>query len=195
VYHATKPHPGSLYESRNTSLQKSKLGPERGKCACGRRRKDASVYTYRSRTDRYRFHRCECGTEWTEHLTDIAPTDPVTSDEVIEVVTKHVPLKNSPMSVVMIYRLDGAYSRISDDTTAFAGGRTPRSHAAIVGFARDAELLAADRGWVRAFWEALRPHAVGNGEGYITAMVELDDYHVRSVYGPAKYGRLAPGQA
>jgi len=31
------------------------------------------------------FHRCECGTEWTEHHTDIDPTDPVTSDEVIEV--------------------------------------------------------------------------------------------------------------
>jgi hypothetical protein len=71
--------------SRNTSLQKSKLGPEKGKCACGRLRKEASVYTYRSRTDRYMFHRCECGTEWTEHLTDIDPMDPVSSDEVIEV--------------------------------------------------------------------------------------------------------------
>jgi hypothetical protein len=43
------------------------------------------VYTYRSHTDRYMFHRCECGTEWTEHLTDIDMTDPVSSDEVIEV--------------------------------------------------------------------------------------------------------------
>jgi hypothetical protein len=31
------------------------------------------------------FHRCECGAEWTEHQTDIDPTDPVSSDEVIEV--------------------------------------------------------------------------------------------------------------
>jgi hypothetical protein len=31
------------------------------------------------------FHRCECGAEWTEHLTDVDPTDPVSSDEVIEV--------------------------------------------------------------------------------------------------------------
>jgi hypothetical protein len=31
------------------------------------------------------FHRCECGTEWTEHLTDIDKADPVSSDEVIEV--------------------------------------------------------------------------------------------------------------
>jgi hypothetical protein len=66
-------------------LQKSKLGPGQGKCACGRRLKDASVYIYRSHTDRFFFHRCECGTEWTEHVTDIDPTAPVTSDEVIEV--------------------------------------------------------------------------------------------------------------
>jgi len=31
------------------------------------------------------FHRCECGAEWTEHLNDVDPTDPVSSDEVIEV--------------------------------------------------------------------------------------------------------------
>ncbi len=66
-------------------MQKSKLEPDRGKCACGRRRKDASVYIYRSHTDRFLFHRCECGCEWTERVTDIDPTDPVTSDEVIEV--------------------------------------------------------------------------------------------------------------
>ena len=66
-------------------MQKSKLEPDRGKCACGRRKKEASVYTYRSHTDRYLFHRCECDTEWTEHLTDIDMTDPVSSDEVIEV--------------------------------------------------------------------------------------------------------------
>ena len=66
-------------------MQKSKLEPDRGKCTCGRRLKDAAIYTYRSRTDRYLFHRCECGSEWTEHRTDIDPTDPVSSDEVLEV--------------------------------------------------------------------------------------------------------------
>jgi hypothetical protein len=85
VYHVTKPVPASLYTSRTTSLQKSKVEPDKGKCACGRRKKDAAVYTYRSRTDRFLFHRCECGSEWTEHRTDIDPLDPVSSDEVIEV--------------------------------------------------------------------------------------------------------------
>jgi hypothetical protein len=66
-------------------LQRSKLESDKGKCACGRRLRDAAVYTYRSRTDRYLFHRCACGSEWTEHRTDVDPTEPVSSDEVIEV--------------------------------------------------------------------------------------------------------------
>ena len=66
-------------------MQKSKLEPEKGKCACGRRLKDASVSIYRSHSDCYVFHRCECGTEWTEHQMDIDPSEPVSSDEVIEV--------------------------------------------------------------------------------------------------------------
>jgi hypothetical protein len=69
-------------------LQRSKLESDKGKCACGRRLKDASVYVYRSHTDRYLFHRCECGIEWTEHQTDIDPRDPVSSEEVIEVHTR-----------------------------------------------------------------------------------------------------------
>ena len=70
-------------------MQRSKLESDKGKCACGRRLKDAAIYMYRSRSDRFLFHRCECGTEWTEHQADIDPTDPVTSDEVIE-VQKHL---------------------------------------------------------------------------------------------------------
>ena len=66
-------------------MQRSKPESERSKCACGRRLRDASVYIYRSHGDRFLFHRCECGMEWTVHQHDIDPTDPVTSDEVIEV--------------------------------------------------------------------------------------------------------------
>src|SRR5437870_4684548 len=85
MYHATNSSAGSLYRSRFTSLQRSKRESDKGKCASGSRRKDAAIYTYRPRTDRFLFHRCECGTEWTEHKTDIAPTDPATSNEVTEV--------------------------------------------------------------------------------------------------------------
>ena len=96
----------------------------------------------------------------------------------IEVVTEHVPRKNSPMSALLLYRLDGAYSRIGDDETAFSGGRSPRYGAFIEGFAPDTDLLAADRGWVRNLWEALRPYAIGSGDGYVNGTVEYQDDRV-----------------
>ena len=48
------------------------------------------------------------------------------TDEVIDVITEHFPRKQSPMSVILFYRLDGAYSEIGDDETAFSGARSPR---------------------------------------------------------------------
>ncbi len=66
-------------------MQTSNQEPGKGSCVCGRKLEDAAIYVYRSRTDRYLFRRCECGTEWTEHQSDIDPRDPVSSDEVIEV--------------------------------------------------------------------------------------------------------------
>ena len=41
------------------------------------------------------------------------------SDAVIETVTEHVPRKKSPMSLLLFYRLDGAYSEVGDDETAY----------------------------------------------------------------------------
>jgi hypothetical protein len=40
---------------------------------------------YRSQTGRFIFHRCDCGTEWTEQLATVDPSEPVSSDEVLEV--------------------------------------------------------------------------------------------------------------
>jgi FAD/FMN-containing dehydrogenase len=113
------------------------------------------------------------------------------SDEVINVITDQVPRKTSPMSLLLFYRLDGAYCRAGDDETAFSGGRSPRYGAFIVGMAPEASLLAAERDWARGTWEALRPHAVGSGDGYINGTAELQGDRVRGSYGTAKYERLA----
>jgi FAD/FMN-containing dehydrogenase len=113
------------------------------------------------------------------------------SDEVIEVVTERVPAKNSPASATLFYRLDGAYSRVGDDDTAFSGGRSPRYGVFIQGLAPDADLLAADRRWVRDFWAALRPHAIGSGDGYINGSTDFQDDQIFNSYGAAKYQRLA----
>jgi FAD binding domain-containing protein/berberine-like enzyme len=113
------------------------------------------------------------------------------TDEVIDAFAEHVPEKNSPMSVALLYRLDGAYSQVGDDDTAFSGGRSPRYGTFIIGQAPDADLLTADRDWVRDFWRALRPYAVGSGDGYVNGTTDYAADRVRSSYGPAKYERLA----
>ena len=113
------------------------------------------------------------------------------SDPVIDAVTRQVPRKNSPMSVLLFYRLDGAYSEVGWDETAFSGGRSPRYGTFIIGLAPDAGLLAVERGWVRDTWEALRPHAIGSGSGYINSQSEFSGDRIRDSYGPAKYQRLA----
>jgi hypothetical protein len=113
------------------------------------------------------------------------------SDEVIKVVTEHVPRKTSPLSVALFYRLDGAYCLPGDDQTAFSGGRTPRYGVFIIGLAPDAGLLPPERSWVRGLWEALRPYAIGSGDGYINGLTDYSDEQVRGSYGAGKYERLA----
>ena len=113
------------------------------------------------------------------------------SDEVIDLVAERVPAKSSPMSALLFYRLDGAYSTVGDADTAFGGGRTPRYSAFILGVAADAGALAAERRWVRGFWDALRPYAISDGDGYINGTADHADDRVRASYGAAKYQRLA----
>jgi len=112
------------------------------------------------------------------------------SDETIEVVAGHLPRKSSPLSVLLFYRLDQAYSEVGEDDTAFSGGRSPRFAVFIVAVCPTPDLLAADRAWARSFWEALRPHSLGTGS-YVNAMTEFEDHRVRAAYGPARYDRLA----
>lgn len=112
------------------------------------------------------------------------------SDGVIETVTRHVLRKKSPMSALLFYRLDGAYSDVGDETTAFSGGRSPRYAAFVVGLTPDPALLPAERMWVRGFWDALRTHAIDDGDGYINSASEHTGKAVRASYGDAKFERL-----
>ncbi|HEY7146809.1 MAG TPA: BBE domain-containing protein [Streptosporangiaceae bacterium] len=70
-------------------------------------------------------------------------------------------------------------------------GRRRRYGAFIAGFAPDAGLLAADRDWVRGFWDALRPHAIGSGEGYVNGTADFSGDRVRGIFGTPKHERLA----
>ena len=112
------------------------------------------------------------------------------SRDAIEVITQHLPRRGSPFSSLLLYRLDGAYSEVAEDDTAFGGGRSPRYAVYIVAVCASRKLLAADRLWVQSFRDALRPYAIGPG-GYVNIMSECDVDRVRASYGPAKYKRLA----
>jgi FAD/FMN-containing dehydrogenase len=112
------------------------------------------------------------------------------SDQVIDVITEHFPRKSSPMSLVVLFSLRGAYSRVSDGATAFGGSREPHFVVTIPAIAPTAELLEADRAWARAFWKDLLPYASRGIGGYVNFMAEYEEDRVRAAYGP-KYERLA----
>ena len=111
------------------------------------------------------------------------------SDGMIDVLTEHVPRKTSPLSVVLFYRLDQAYSEVAEDQTAFGGGRSPRYMGFFIGLCPVPALLPAEREWVRSLWDDLKPHMIG-GSAYVNAMESQDVQRVRETYGP-KYERLA----
>jgi FAD/FMN-containing dehydrogenase len=112
------------------------------------------------------------------------------TDEVIETIVEHLPRKNSPMSLALFYRLDGAYCDVEDDATAFSGGRTPRYNLFTIAVAPTQELLDADRAWVRGLDAALAPHTIDRT--YVNGLDDDgDEDRVRAAYGPAKYERLA----
>jgi FAD/FMN-containing dehydrogenase len=110
------------------------------------------------------------------------------TDGAIEVITEQVPKETSPMSAVLFYRLDHAYSAVEDDETAFGGGRTDRYVMFAIAQSPVPELLDAERDWARGFYDALQPHAISSGS-YINGMTEYDEDRLRASFGP-KYDRL-----
>ncbi|MEV6237537.1 FAD-binding oxidoreductase [Lentzea sp. NPDC051838] len=112
------------------------------------------------------------------------------TDDVISVITEMIPLKNSPMSIMPMFRLDGAYCEPGEDDTAFSARRTPMYVANFAAVAPTPDLLELDRAWSRGFYEALLPHA-GDAGVYVNFMAEYEEDRVRAAYGQAKYQRLA----
>jgi len=114
------------------------------------------------------------------------------TDDAIAVIAEHMPRKTSPMSIVPVFPLAGAYRDVADGDTAFGG---PRDAKWLFNIAATAppnmpELLAADREWVRSFWSALQPYAAGTGS-YVNFIADADEDRVRASYGAEKYARLA----
>ncbi|NUR26025.1 MAG: FAD-binding oxidoreductase [Catenulispora sp.] len=112
------------------------------------------------------------------------------TDDVIAVLTEFSGRKNSPMSFSPTFRMDGAYSAVSDDATAFGGSRRPGYTVSMACVAPTPELHEADTAWVKEFWQALRPLARNSGS-YVNFMVEPDQERIVASYGAEKYQRLA----
>ena len=112
------------------------------------------------------------------------------TDGAIDVIAQHVPRKASPMSFMPMFVLGRQLRRASEDETAFGGSRQTRYVLNIAAVAPTAELLEADREWVRAFWSDLVPHAAGVGS-YVNFMSEFEQDRLVASYGPEKYDRLS----
>jgi FAD/FMN-containing dehydrogenase len=110
------------------------------------------------------------------------------TDEIIDIFVEHMPGKTSPGSGVLFYRLDGAFSEVADDATAFGGSRAPAYNFFSLAVCPNQEVLDADRAWVRGMCDALRP--LLESRTYVNALDE-DNTDVRAAYGPEKYERLA----
>jgi hypothetical protein len=112
------------------------------------------------------------------------------SDDVIDVLTEHFPKKLSPLSLVLFYRLDGAFSRVTDDATAFSGGRSSRFAVFMIGVCPVSEMLPGERAWVRSLADALLPLASADG-AYVNGSTDFEAIdRVQAAYGQEKYARL-----
>ena len=111
-------------------------------------------------------------------------------DEAVGVLVAALPHRSSPLSLVPIFPLGGAFADVDDDATAFGGRRSSRYAVNMDAIAPDAEGMAADRAWVRSLWSALRRFA-GHDGSYVNFMTDAEPDRVRASYGPRKYARLA----
>jgi FAD/FMN-containing dehydrogenase len=132
----------------------------------------------------------DAGLAWGQHAYEKALSLDDLTDAAIDVMTEHFPRRGSPLSLAAVFVLDGAYAAVGADATAFGGDRRARIVFNITGNCPTAEGYERERAWVRAFWEALRPHA-RTGGSYVNYMTEYDEDRVRAAYGAAKYDRLA----
>jgi hypothetical protein len=106
------------------------------------------------------------------------------------VLTDYASRKSSALSFVFTYWLDGAFSEVGPDDTAFGGDRSPGYFAFLIAEGPTPKLIFADRAWVRSLWDALQPHSRGI-RSYVNAIPEPDEDRIRATCGPAKYERLA----
>jgi FAD binding domain/Berberine and berberine like len=111
------------------------------------------------------------------------------TDEAVDVLAAQLRAKASPMSLLLVFPLGGAYGDVPDEATAWGGSRSAKYAAVFDAVVPDPRMFDAERQWARSAWEALLPFAAGVGT-YVNMMSEFDEDRVRASYG-AKYERLS----
>ncbi len=111
------------------------------------------------------------------------------TDEVIEAVTQHFPHKQSPGSVVLFYRVDGAYSRVGRrrQRPSRASAHPAGTSSTSLCVPRPTCCPPNESGYA-SLHSSLAPHMVTRT--YVNA-VDEDDSDVAAAYGTEKYTRLA----
>ncbi|HLZ31452.1 MAG TPA: FAD-binding oxidoreductase [Chloroflexota bacterium] len=111
-------------------------------------------------------------------------------DGVVDVLMEYSGRRTSPHSLIMVFQLGGAISRVSEDATAYS------DRGALFNVDLNAQWLdPADTRtdehirWVRDFHAALQPFATGRA--YVNFLMgDEGQDRVRTTYGAAKYERL-----
>nr|WP_263166213.1 FAD-binding protein [Streptomyces sp. SCSIO ZS0520] len=118
---------------------------------------------------------------------------PVLDDAVLELLGAQLPGRSSPLTFCPSFRLDGAYTAVPEEDTAFGGARRPCWVMNISALALEPRRLRADAAWAAALWTELLPYAANPG-GYVNFLAQGEQDRVRASYGP-KYARLAAAKA
>lgn len=114
-----------------------------------------------------------------DHLAEL-------SNEVIDIIVAHTATITSPQSVVILFPLGRAVSRVRKDETAF-GHRDATYDYVIYSMWTDPQEAERHIQWTRAFAAAMQPFSIGV---YVNEMLNEGEERVRAAYPPETYERL-----
>ena len=107
-------------------------------------------------------------------------------DEVIDTLVTHAATATSPLSVVILFPLEGVVSRVGEQETAFGHRNTAYDHV-IYSMWTDPQESERHIQWTRDFWTAMQPFSTGV---YVNELGNEGEDRVRAAYLPATYERL-----
>jgi FAD/FMN-containing dehydrogenase len=117
------------------------------------------------------------------------------SDDVIDIVAGQAYEATSPRSMVVMFHMGGAVTRVPRDATAYPG-RDAEFNIVIEGVSlpgQDDVVASSERAWARTFLVAVQPYRAGVYVNFLDA--DDDTSRVRESYGDDTYRRLAEVKA